>query len=494
MTQTEILTLVFAAIAAVSAIGALVVVVVTRFGKRKTGVADGSVDALFDYIKQLEEESVRESVREIDYARKSVLESLSQTNQNIGSGVLKYMESANRFNESSMQKLREMQTDNAARISAELEKQLTAVRTELKAGVTEMRTDLQLQFKEVREESKTSVESMRTEMQRQLSLVRADSAEQLDKMRATVDEKLSETLDKRVQAAFQHVSERLDSVQKGFGEMKELTDRVGNLNKMFSNVKTRGIWGEVALQGLLEQILTPDQYEYQHHVTPRSSEVVDFAIRMPGQAGEEVFLPVDAKFPLEDYYRLLDAGENGDKAMVEVARKALLDRVRAEARSISAKYIRPPYTTNFAVLYVPNEGLYAELLRDGGFVSDLQSNLRVTICGPTTVSALLNSLQMGFTTLKIQKKSGEIIKNMQAVRTDFEKFAGLIEKIRKQAQTVVNTVEDMENRNRILSKKLDKLGDDVPAIEGETASLRESGESAADAASDVYSGSSGEED
>lgn len=237
MTQTEILTVVFAAIAAVAAIGALVVAVLTRVGKRKSNVSDGSVEALYGYIKQLEEESLRESVREIDYARKSVLESLSQTNQNIGSGVLKYMESANRFNESSMQKLREMQTDNAARISAELEKQLTAVRTELKAGVTEMRTDLQLQFKEVREESKTSVESMRTEMQRQLSLVRADSAEQLDKMRATVDEKLSETLDKRVQAAFQHVSERLDSVQKGFGEMKELTDRVGNLNKMFSNVK-----------------------------------------------------------------------------------------------------------------------------------------------------------------------------------------------------------------------------------------------------------------
>ena len=312
---------------------------------------------------------------------------------------------------------------------------------------------------------------MRGEMRERLTEVRADNEKQLEKMRATVDEKLSETLNTRIQAAFQQVSERLDSVQKGFGEMRELTSSVGNLNRIFSNVKTRGNWGEVSLQSLLEQILAPEQYKTQFYVTPRSREAVDFAIVMPGQAGEEVYLPIDAKFPLEDYYRLLDASDDGDKAAVELARKALRDRVKSEARSINEKYIKVPRTTNFAVLYVPNEGLYAEILRDGSFASDLQTQYRVTVCGPTTISALLNSLQVGFTTLRIQKKSGEIIKLMQAVRTDFSRFTGLIDKIKKQAQTVVNTVEDIDNRNRILTKKLDKLGDDMPEgyVEGEAA-------------------------
>ena len=272
------------------------------------------------------------------------------------------------------------------------------------------------------------------------------------------------------------VSERLDSVQKGFGEMKELTASVGNLNRIFANVKTRGIWGEVALQSLFEQILTADQYRTQYRVSPRSKEVVDFAIVMPGQAGEEVYLPIDAKFPLENYYQMLDAADSGDKVALDLARKALFERVRTEARSINGKYIKVPYTTNFAILYVPNEGLYAELVRDGVFIEELNSKYRVTVCGPTTVSALLNSLQMGFTTLKIQKKSGEIIKNLNAVRAQFDKFTSLIEKIRKQAQTVVNTVEDIEDRNRILTQKLDKLTDGVPSellSEGEQQKLIE---------------------
>ena len=325
-----------------------------------------------------------------------------------------------------------------------------------------MRGDLERQFAEIRKDLTQNVDRMRADMQARLKEVREDNEKQLDKMRATVDEKLSETLEKRVQDAFKQVSERLDSVQKGFGEMKELTASVGNLNRIFSNVKTRGNWGEVSLQSLLEQILAPEQYKTQFCVSPRSREAVDFAVAMPGQAGEEVYLPIDAKFPLEDYYRLLDASDAGDKAAVELARKALRDRVKSEARSINEKYIKVPRTTNFAVLYVPNEGLYAEILRDGSFASDLQTQYRVTVCGPTTISALLNSLQVGFTTLKIQKKSGEIIKLMQAVRTDFTKFTGLIDTIRTRAQGVVKAVDDIDKRNQLLTKKLDKLGDDMP--------------------------------
>lgn len=470
MSTAEILTIVFAAVAAVSGIAALVIALLKR------GASGGAFDG-----RALREEQKRDKediIHEVDFVRKAISESNTQSNTAVTNMLGAYLDSAEKktnglieYMGKAMQQLAQAEKENADKTDEVVGKNLEAVKTEFKTGVADMRDDLGKQFTEIRQELAQQVDRMRGEMRERLSEVRADNEKQLEKMRATVDEKLSETLNTRIQAAFQQVSERLDSVQKGFGEMRELTSSVGNLNRIFSNVKTRGNWGEVSLQSLLEQILAPEQYKTQFYVTPRSREAVDFAIVMPGQAGEEVYLPIDAKFPLEDYYRLLDASDDGDKAAVELARKALRDRVKSEARSINEKYIKVPRTTNFAVLYVPNEGLYAEILRDGSFASDLQTQYRVTVCGPTTISALLNSLQVGFTTLRIQKKSGEIIKLMQAVRTDFSRFTGLIDKIKKQAQTVVNTVEDIDNRNRILTKKLDKLGDDMPEgyVEGEAA-------------------------
>lgn len=470
MSTAEILTIVFAAVAAVSGIAALVIALLKR------GASGGAFDG-----RALREEQKRDKediIHEVDFVRKAISESNTQSNTAVTNMLGAYLDSAEKktnglieYMGKAMQQLAQAEKENADKTDEVVGKNLEAVKTEFKTGVADMRGDLGKQFTEIRQELAQQVDRMRGEMRERLSEVRADNEKQLEKMRATVDEKLSETLNTRIQAAFQQVSERLDSVQKGFGEMRELTSSVGNLNRIFSNVKTRGNWGEVSLQSLLEQILAPEQYKTQFYVTPRSREAVDFAIVMPGQAGEEVYLPIDAKFPLEDYYRLLDASDDGDKAAVELARKALRDRVKSEARSINEKYIKVPRTTNFAVLYVPNEGLYAEILRDGSFASDLQTQYRVTVCGPTTISALLNSLQVGFTTLRIQKKSGEIIKLMQAVRTDFSRFTGLIDKIKKQAQTVVNTVEDIDNRNRILTKKLDKLGDDMPEgyVEGEAA-------------------------
>lgn len=469
MTLTETLTIVFAALAALSGAAALVV---SLFGRRRGGSFDDRV------LREEQKRAKEDIVNEIDFARRAIGDSNTQSNTAVANMLNAYLAAAEKRTEDlssrmekAMNALAEAEKANAVKTGETLDKSMDAVKTELKDGVAGVRDELQKQFTEVRKELSENVERMRVEMQTRLNEVRSDNEKQLERMRATVDEKLSETLDKRVQTAFQQVSERLDSVQKGFGEMKELTSSVGNLNRIFANVKTRGNWGEVALGSLLEQILAPEQYKTQCYVSPRSREAVDFAVVMPGQAGEEVYLPIDAKFPLEDYYRLLDASDAGDKAAVECARKALRERVRSEAHSIAEKYIKVPYTTNFAVLYVPNEGLYAEILRDGSFASDLQSRFRVTVCGPTTVSALLNSLQVGFTTLKIQKKSGEIIKLMQGVRTDFGKFTVLIDKIRKQAQTVVNTVDDIDNRNRQLTKKLDKLGDDMPAgyIEEEAA-------------------------
>lgn len=470
MSTAEILTIVFAAVAAVSGIAALVIALMKR--RASGGAFDGRA------LREEQKRDKEDIIHEVDFVRKAISESNTQSNTAVTNMLGAYLDSAEKktnglieYMGKAMQQLAQAEKENADKTDEVVGKNLEAVKTEFKTGVADMRGDLGKQFTEIRQELAQQVDRMRGEMRERLSEVRADNEKQLEKMRATVDEKLSETLNTRIQAAFQQVSERLDSVQKGFGEMRELTSSVGNLNRIFSNVKTRGNWGEVSLQSLLEQILAPEQYKTQFYVTPRSREAVDFAIVMPGQAGEEVYLPIDAKFPLEDYYRLLDASDDGDKAAVELARKALRDRVKSEARSINEKYIKVPRTTNFAVLYVPNEGLYAEILRDGSFASDLQTQYRVTVCGPTTISALLNSLQVGFTTLRIQKKSGEIIKLMQAVRTDFSRFTGLIDKIKKQAQTVVNTVEDIDNRNRILTKKLDKLGDDMPEgyVEGEAA-------------------------
>lgn len=472
MSTAEILTIVFAAVAAVSGIAAIVIALMKR--SASGGAFDGRA------LREEQKRDKEDIIHEVDFVRKAISESNTQSNVSVSNMLANYLGNAEKqtnglieYMGKAMQQLAQAEKENADKTDEVVGKNLEAVKTEFKTGVADMRGDLGKQFTEIRQELAQQVDRMRGEMRERLTEVRADNEKQLEKMRATVDEKLSETLNTRIQAAFQQVSERLDSVQKGFGEMRELTSSVGNLNRIFSNVKTRGNWGEVSLQSLLEQILAPEQYKTQFYVTPRSREAVDFAIVMPGQAGEEVYLPIDAKFPLEDYYRLLDASDDGDKAAVELARKALRDRVKSEARSINEKYIKVPRTTNFAVLYVPNEGLYAEILRDGSFASDLQTQYRVTVCGPTTISALLNSLQVGFTTLRIQKKSGEIIKLMQAVRTDFSRFTGLIDKIKKQAQTVVNTVEDIDNRNRILTKKLDKLGDDMPEgyVEGEAASL-----------------------
>lgn len=470
MSTAEILTIVFAAVAAVSGIAAIVIALMKR--SASGGAFDGRA------LREEQKRDKEDIIHEVDFVRKAISESNTQSNVSVSNMLANYLGNAEKqtnglieYMGKAMQQLAQAEKENADKTDEVVGKNLEAVKTEFKTGVADMRGDLGKQFTEIRQELAQQVDRMRGEMRERLTEVRADNEKQLEKMRATVDEKLSETLNTRIQAAFQQVSERLDSVQKGFGEMRELTSSVGNLNRIFSNVKTRGNWGEVSLQSLLEQILAPEQYKTQFYVTPRSREAVDFAIVMPGQAGEEVYLPIDAKFPLEDYYRLLDASDDGDKTAVELARKALRDRVKSEARSINEKYIKVPRTTNFAVLYVPNEGLYAEILRDGSFASDLQTQYRVTVCGPTTISALLNSLQVGFTTLRIQKKSGEIIKLMQAVRTDFSRFTGLIDKIKKQAQTVVNTVEDIDNRNRILTKKLDKLGDDMPEgyVEGEAA-------------------------
>ncbi|MDA0698527.1 MAG: DNA recombination protein RmuC, partial [Chloroflexi bacterium] len=273
-------------------------------------------------------------------------------------------------------------------------------------------------------------------------------------------EKLQSTLETRLSESFKLVSERLERVHQGLGEMQALASGVGDLKRMLSNVKTRGTWGEMQLSALLEQVLTAEQYAKNVATIPGSEDRVEFAIRLPGQSADAqqvVWLPVDAKFPKEDYERLNSALEDGDKPAADAARKALELRVRAEARTIKEKYIEPPHTTDFAILFLPLEGLYAEVLRVPDIVESLQRDHRVVLAGPTTLAALLNALQMGFRSLAIEKRTSEIWQVLGAVKTEFAKYNDVLQKVREKLQQATNVVEKAEVRTRAITKQLRKV-------------------------------------
>jgi len=301
------------------------------------------------------------------------------------------------------------------------------------------------------------LENLRGVVDERLQQLQGENAKKLDEMRATVDEKLQGTLEKRLGEAFQQVSERLEAVHQGLGEMQNLANGVGDLKKVLTNVKTRGTWGEIALGELLDSVLTPDQYERNVAIKRASQERVDFAIRLPGREEETVWLPIDAKFPTEDYHRLVEAEERGELETAELARKGLEERVLAEARSIRDKYVSPPKTTDFAVLFLPSEGIYAELLRRPGLVERLQRDCRVSLAGPTTLAALLNSLQMGFRTLAIEKRSSEVRKLLGAVKTQFGGFSSLLEKVNDKLRQASNTIDDASRKSRYIENRLKRV-------------------------------------
>ena len=302
----------------------------------------------------------------------------------------------------------------------------------------------------------SKLESIRSTVEQQLSSLQKDNSQQLEKMRATVDEKLHQTLEQRLGESFKLVSERLEQVQKGLGEMQTLASGVGDLKKVLSNVKTRGTLGEIQLDNILEQVLTRDQYEAKAVVKQGSAERVDFAIRLPGKddIGQVVLLPIDAKFPLEDYQRLVEAEDLGDLIQAQEAAKMLETRIKAEARSIQEKYLNPPSTTDFAIMFLPVEGLFAEVLRRPGLWESMQRDYHVVVTGPTTITALLNSLQMGFRTLAIQKRSSEVWKLLGAVKSEFGKFGEVLEKTQKKLQEASNTIESAATRTRVIERKL----------------------------------------
>ena len=297
---------------------------------------------------------------------------------------------------------------------------------------------------------------LRHTVEQRLASIQEVNEKKLEQMRATVDEKLHATLEQRLGESFKQVAERLEQVHKGLGEMQGLARDVGSLNRVLVNVKTRGTFGETQLAALLEQVFTPEQYAANVSTLPNSNNRVDFAIRLPGreQGGAPLWLPIDAKFPREDYERLVDAQEKGDPVLAESAAKAIEMRLRSEAASIREKYVGPPHTTDFAILFVPTEGLYAEALRRPGLVQALQQDHKIMLAGPTTLLATLNSLQMGFRTLALEKRSAEVWEVLGAVKTEFGKFGEVLAKTKKKLDEAANTIESAEVRTRAMTRKL----------------------------------------
>lgn len=334
--------------------------------------------------------------------------------------------------------------------------------------------DFSRKLNEVIEKNELKMERIRETVENGLKNLQRDNSEKLEKMRETVDEKLHATLEKRLGESFKMVSDKLESVQKGLGEMQTLATGVGDLKKVLQNVKTRGTWGEVQLGNLLDQIMTPEQYEKNVATKKRSNERVEFAIKIPAKDDKikYLLLPIDAKFPLEDYQNLIEAEEKGDLILMEKLGKALELRIKTEARNIKDKYLNPPHTTDFGILFLPIEGLYAEIVRRPGLMDYLQRNYKVVITGPTTIWAFLNSLQMGFRTLAIEKRSSEVWAVLGSVRNEFSKFGSILDKTHKKLREASNTIEKASLKSRTIERKLNKVQElpmpdkDIPLIEG----------------------------
>ena len=333
------------------------------------------------------------------------------------------------------------------------------LRQELTSGLTQTKDSLDKRLEQLRDKNDEKLELIRRTVETRLVSLQKDNAEKLEKMRETVDEKLQSTLEKRLTQSFKVVSERLEMVHKGLGEMQNLASDVSDFKRVLTNVKTRGTWGEVQLESLLDQVFIKDHYDKQVKVNPASNDVVDFAIKLPDKSSPKgfIYLPIDAKFPLEDYQRLVAAQEKGDQVLSLAAQKAMVTRVKNEAKSIKEKYIKPPKTTDFAVLYVPTEGMFAEILREPGLFEKLQSEYRVTIAGPTTIAAILSSYQLGFRTLAIAEQTGQVWELLTGIKGEFTKFGDLLDKTREKLVQATKTIDSASTKSRTIERKLDKV-------------------------------------
>ena len=338
----------------------------------------------------------------------------------------------------------------------ELSQSLAQFQQTLTEQLALMQANMNSQLLALGEGNTRRMAEVRETLDQQLQHMQQTNVAKLDEMRQTVDEKLQSTLEARLSESFKQVAERLEQVHNGLGEMKNLAQGVGDLQRVLNNVKTRGIFGEVQLEALLEQVLTIEQYSKQVETKPRSNQRVDFAIKLPGRSddGVSVWLPIDAKFPREDYERLLDAQDRADVAGAEAAAKAMEVRIRQEAKSIAESYLAPPHTTDFAILFLPVEGLYAEVLRRPGLMDLLQRDYRVTLAGPTTLLAILNSLHMGFRTLALEKQASEVWKVLGAVKAEFDRYGEWVAKVREQVQKAADTLDRADTRSKQMRRVL----------------------------------------
>ena len=454
--------LLFASIALLAAAVILLLILLRKASHTDTPLLSARMDT-FEKTQERTERTVREEVArsrdESGKAARDQRQELAASFKTFGdSTAQRVIEAANAQKE----QLEGFSAQLSSFAKASVE-QLDGVRTEYATASKQLREEVVSTLKSISETMAATMgemakiqKSQLESMESRLKSMQEDNAKQLDQMRQTVDEKLQGTLEKRLGESFRQVSERLEQVHKGLGEMQTLASGVGDLKKVLTNVKTRGTWGEVQLGALLEQGLNPDQYA-TNVATKSSSERVEFAIKLPGQSedkAEVVWLPIDAKFPVEDYQRLIEAQEKADINEVDMAGKQLENRVKSCAKDISEKYLSPPMTTDFGILFLPVEGLYAEVIRRTGLAEYVQRECRVVIAGPTTLWAILNSLQMGFRTLAIQKRSSEVWSLLAAVKTEWTKYGDVLDQVQKRLQQASEAVDKAKKRSRMVDRKL----------------------------------------
>ncbi|MDO8685955.1 MAG: DNA recombination protein RmuC [Clostridiales bacterium] len=430
---------------------------------RKPAPSDHSpmLEKIEDAKKELAEE-IRNEVRatrmevasnvqtSIQSSIKGLGDTLTQSQQQTREVQDKRLSELTEMQDKRLSELKEMQDKRLSELNEQLSKRQEALQT----TVSDMMKRQEERMNNFSMQSEQRLENIRVTVESRLTSIREENNKQLDKMRETVDEKLQKTLESRIGQSFKEVSDRLEQVYKGLGEMQALATGVGDLKKVLSNVKTRGILGEIQLAAILEQILSQEQYEKNVITKPGSKDMVEFAIKLPGDGQNTVYLPIDAKYPGEAYSELINAYETGNQDLVDIAAKKLIASIKNAAKDISTKYICPPQTTDFGIMFLPVEGLYAEVIRRG-LVEELQRDYKINIAGPTTMAALLNSLQMGFQTLAIQKRSSEVWDILRAVKTEFQNFGDILNKTQKQLESAQNNLGDLVGkRTRAIQSKL----------------------------------------
>ncbi|HRI47297.1 MAG TPA: DNA recombination protein RmuC [Ignavibacteriaceae bacterium] len=446
----------------------LLVILLNRTGKSNENLSLPQITSEFERVSDKSEEKIKnefsrnreESSNQSRQSREELMNSFKKLEDSLISQIKNFSERLDKLIDTLDQRI-ESFTKMTREDSANFQRNTTeTLIKQLSEASLQQKHELNL-FSEKLEKlismNEQKFENLKEKVEGKLNSIQEANTAKLEEMRITVDEKLHSTLEKRLGESFQLVSERLELVHKGLGEMQNLASGVGDLKKVLTNVKARGTWGEIQLENLIEQILTQEQYSKNVPTKKGSNDRVEFAIKMPGRGrdkGDVLWLPIDAKFPMEDYQRLVTAQEVADVNLIEEASKALENRIKSEAKSISEKYIDPPNTTDVALLFLPVESLYAEVLRRPGLFEKIQNDFKVILTGPTTLTAILNSLQMGFKTLVIEKRSSEVWNLLGGVKTDFSKFGDILDKTYKKLQEASNTIEDAAKKTRTIERKL----------------------------------------